>query len=179
MKNYLFFFMILVLGFQSCKEKIKSKEELKAMYLRVEADFGSDSIFANQFIQEAQKFIHQPNQDSNKVHFRKLLAETYTMQGKYDRAIEAWDSLRIQHSSHPLAAEALFKKAFLLSEMKNLKRESLPLYEEFIVKYPNHPYLESAMFQIANMGKPNEMLLNEILEKAESTDSTNRERKRE
>lgn len=153
----------------SCGNKVKTKDELKAEFQVVADNLASDTIAAKKFILDAKTFINQPNEDTNKVHFQKLIAETYTMMGDYDKAIEEWDLLRNTYVRHNLSAEALFKKAFLISEMKGLKESSRPLYEEFLIKYPNHRLAEAASFQIANLEANNEELLLRILSSADST----------
>lgn len=147
----------------SCGNKVKSKEQLKAEFKVISDNLASDTVAANQFIINAKTFINQANEDTNKVHFQKLIAETYTMMGHYDKAIEEWDVLRNTYVRHSLSAEALFKKAFLISEMKGLKDASRPLYEEFLIKYPNHRLAEAASFQISNLDVNNEELLLKIL----------------
>jgi len=147
----------------SCGNKVKSKDELKAEFKVVSDNLASDTTAAKQFILDAKAFINQKNEDTNKVHFQKLIAETYTMLGDYDKAIEEWDVLRNTYVCHPLSAEALFKKAFLISEMKGLKESSRPLYEEFLIKFPNHKLAEAASFQLANLDVDNEELLMKII----------------
>lgn len=172
MKNYWIAFAISSIFIASCGQKIKSKDELKSDFNSISNNLAADSVAANKFIKDALAFVNQEAADTNKVHFRKLIAETYTMQGKFDDAIDAWDQLRLKHSKHPLAAEALFKKAYLLSEVKDLKDASRPLYEEFIIKYPNHPLAETAQFQLTHLDKSNEQLLFDIM-----SDSTNNKSK--
>lgn len=163
MRFTLFIISGLALVLTSCGSKVKSKDELKASFKIVSEQLGEDTLAAKKFITDAQAFINEPNEDTNKVHFQKLISETYTMMGDYDKAIESWDLLRNTYVRHHLSAEALFKKAFLLSEMKGMKEASRPLYEEFLIKYPDHIYAESARFQISNLELNNNEVLHKII----------------
>lgn len=72
-----------------------------------------------------------------------------------------------EYPNHPNAAKALFLQAFTYSEyVKDYDRAKL-VYEQFLQKYPSHELVPSIQFELENLGKSPEELLNSKL-KAEN-----------
>lgn len=165
-------YILLLAVLASCGAKSKSKEELKSDFKQVSESAASDTAKARTFIKDAGLYIKTHEQDSANVHFIRLIAETYTMLGDGGGALESWERLRNEYPKHPLAAEALFKRAFVLSEMLNKKEESRPVYEEFLILYPDHHLAEAARFQIQTLDKSQAELLQMIMQKADSNQAS-------
>lgn len=161
-------YILLLTLLASCAAKSKSKEELKSDFKQISESAASDTNQARTFIKDAELYIKTHEEDSANVHFIRLIAETQTMLGEGKGALESWERLRTEYPKHPLAAEALFKKAFVLSEMLNKKDESRPVYEEFLILYPDHHLAEAASFQIQTLDKSQAELLQMIMQKADS-----------
>jgi len=160
---------VLLAVLVSCGAKSKSKEELKSDFKQISGSAASDTVKARTFIKDAELYIKTHEQDSANVHFIRLIAETQTLLGDANGALQSWERLRKEYPKHPLAAEALFKKAFVLSEMLHKKEESRPVYEEFLILYPGHHLAEAARFQVQTLDKSQAELLQMIMQKADSS----------
>ncbi len=91
-------------------------------------------------------------------------AETARTLRDIPKAITIYDWIIDRYPNHPRGATSLFLKAFTfdndLKDFDNARK----YYEEFLKKYPNNEFAESAKFLLENIGK-SEAELNEILEK--------------
>ena len=77
-----------------------------------------------------------------------------------ERAIALNEWLYTRYPDHPRAGRALFLMAFTYDdELKNYDK-ARELYEEFLRKYPDDDFAQSARFQLDNLGKS----ANEIIE---------------
>jgi TolA-binding protein len=77
----------------------------------------------------------------------------------FPRAIAMYSKLYETYPDHPAAANGLFMTAFLQhNELKNLDAAKTA-YQLFLERYPESPLVESARFELANLGKdPADML---------------------
>lgn len=91
-------------------------------------------------------------------------AETARTLNTIHKAIELYDWILMRYPEHPRSAQALFLKAFTydsnLGDVENAKL----YYTEFLAKYPNDDFAESATFLLENLGKDDDELL-DILQK--------------
>jgi len=168
MKKSILYLCILGL-FAACAPKSKSKEELKQAFRQLSEKMASDTLQARTFVKDAELYIRTHGNDTSNVHFIRLIAETHTMLGDAPAALSAWERLGKEYPAHSLAAEALFKRAFVLSEMMNRKEDSRPLYEEFVIRYPQHNLAEAARFQIQTLDKSQAELMLMLMQKSDTT----------
>ncbi|OGU31586.1 MAG: hypothetical protein A2X67_00835 [Ignavibacteria bacterium GWA2_55_11] len=79
----------------------------------------------------------------------------------FPKAIEMYKKIGEQYPDHATASNALFMVGFINNnELKNVDA-ARAAYEEFLKKYPSSPLVESARFELANLGKePAELLKN-------------------
>lgn len=75
------------------------------------------------------------------------------------RAIRSFRRIVDEYPTQPTASGALFLIGFMFNnELKNLDSARIA-YEEFLKKYPDNPMAPSARFELANLGKdPNEII---------------------
>lgn len=90
-------------------------------------------------------------------------AETARTLRDIPKAITLYDWIIERYPNHPRGATSLFLKAFTfdndLKDFENARK----YYEEFLTKYPNNEFAESAQFLLDNLGK-SEKELQQILE---------------
>ncbi|MFT5385087.1 MAG: TolA-binding protein, partial [Saprospiraceae bacterium] len=89
-------------------------------------------------------------------------AETARNVEQHDRAIAIYDLVLSTFSSYPKAPQALFLKAFTLDDNMGNKEGAKVLYEEFIEKYPNNDFAESAKFMLENLYKTDAEIIQEF-----------------
>jgi TolA-binding protein len=75
------------------------------------------------------------------------------------RAIRSYRRIVDEYPTHATATSALFLVGFIYNnELKNVDSARIA-YEEFLKKYPDNTMAESARFELANLGKsPNEII---------------------
>ena len=81
------------------------------------------------------------------------------------KALEMYSWLVKAQPNHPKAPEALFLSGFIADEdLKDLKTAKY-FYAKFLEKYPKHKLAENVQLLADNLGKSNEQLFQEIVEK--------------
>lgn len=68
-------------------------------------------------------------------------------------AIKYFNDLLERDPIHEKASMALFYKAMIIGDMLHEDELAIKTYQEFIDKYPNHPFVESAKASIKMQGK--------------------------
>jgi len=63
---------------------------------------------------------------------------------------------------------ALFTHAFTLDSQLSKKEQAKALYEKFLVEYPQHHFADDAKFQLNNLGKNDEQIIEEFNQKIKS-----------
>jgi len=94
-------------------------------------------------------------------------AETARTMRHTNKALNLYDWILAKYPQDSLSSQALFLKAYTLDDMLNKEDEAEPLYKELISKYPDSDFADDAQFQLDNLGKTNEEVLQEILKKAQ------------
>lgn len=109
-----------------------------------------------------------PDDSANIPHYFYEAIQHYTEGGKYQTGIALIDTFRIRHPSHTLSPALLHFKAYYIYELGLQDIEMARItYESFINLYPeNEELLETVLFSLEHLGKSNEEVLDEILEKA-------------
>lgn len=78
----------------------------------------------------------------------------------YTASVQLLERFQRDYSSHPMAEKALFLQGFTYSEyIKDYKKAELA-YKAFIERYPNSDLVPSIQFELQNLGKSPEELLN-------------------
>lgn len=83
-------------------------------------------------------------------------------------AIEHFNGLLDRRPQHERAPMALFYKAMIVGDMLGEHENAKIFYQEFIDKYPDHPFVESAKASIELQGKD----LNDIVKEFEKNNSS-------
>jgi tetratricopeptide (TPR) repeat protein len=121
-----------------------------------------DQEKADRYVAEAENYATAHRGDTSAVYFLFKAAEVATLQRKYDKAINLYELIESDFSTHPRAPQALFMQAFTYDE--NLGQEDMArqTYEAFINKYPDHDFADDAQVMLDNLGKTDEEILREL-----------------
>ncbi len=103
------------------------------------------AVMANAGLPNAPEYLHRA-------------AETARTLREIPKAIELYDWIIDQYPTHARASTSLFLKAFTYdNDLKNYEQAG-KFYHEFLAKYPNDEFAESAKFLLDNLGKSEEEL---------------------
>ncbi|MBL0005921.1 MAG: hypothetical protein IPP25_01720 [Saprospiraceae bacterium] len=97
------------------------------------------------------------------IHHSSVTARTLL---DIPKAIELYDWIIATYPAHPRAATSLFLKAFTYdNDLKDFDKAGV-YYKDYLAKYPNDEFSESAKFLLDNLGKSEEELKKMLEEKA-------------
>lgn len=120
--------------------KRSDMEQLRTYYTQFLQDHPSDTISA--------RFLY--NWAMMEADYFKQFEESATLLERFQR----------EFPKHDLAAKALFLQAFTYAEyVKDYSKAELA-YKAFIQRYPEHELVPSIQFELQNLGKSPEELLN-------------------
>lgn len=105
-----------------------------------------------------------PN-DSETPEFIFKAAETSNTLRTYDKSFALYDWIIDNYPTHKRAPMALFMKAFLFDGTFADSTNSRKYYTEFLEKYPNHEFAKDAKLLLQNVGKSDEEVLKELMDK--------------
>ncbi len=79
---------------------------------------------------------------------------------RYEESAKLLERFQREYPNHSLSAKALFLQAFTYAEyVKDFKRAEA-IYRSFLQRYPDHEMVPSIEFELNNLGKSPEELLN-------------------
>jgi tetratricopeptide (TPR) repeat protein len=167
-----FFFTILVLT--GCNNKKSKEDYAEIIHYTVEQVNQSleKGVLDTALFQTAgnaySNYIEQFPEDSNTLpEYYFEAAKYFTQAGDFDKSIALVDSFLIKYPKHRLSPALLHFKAYYIYEngLHDLAK-ARQVYEEFLQKYPaNNDFTEAILFSLDNLGKSDEQILNEILER--------------
>lgn len=103
------------------------------------------AVMANASLPNAPEFLHRA-------------AETARTLRNIPKAIDLYDWIIEKYPTHARASTSLFLKAFTYdNDLKDFEKAG-KYYHEFLSKYPNDEFAESAKFLLENLGKSEEEL---------------------
>ncbi len=116
-----------------------------------------------------------PEDTAHGMEFRYKAAMLYGQAGEWEASIGMIDTFLALYPESTSCPELLFFKGFNVYEqgMGDLEM-ARKTYLEFLDKYPDHSLVASVLFSLENLGKSDEEVLEEILQKheEEGDDST-------
>ncbi|MDG1849184.1 MAG: tetratricopeptide repeat protein [Flavobacteriales bacterium] len=122
-----------------------------------------DSAYAEQLLQAYRIFLSSHPTSSKKTELLFKYAEVLKGQGSWLDAAEIFHQVHDLHPESSLAPLALFHQAHCF-EMLQQKLTAKNTYQEFITRYPNHPYIEQAKGMIALLQYSDEELMQQFQE---------------
>lgn len=82
----------------------------------------------------------------------------------FERALDIYDWIGNRYPDYEKAPQALFLSAFTLDNDLKRTDEAKVRYEEFLRKYPDNEFAESARFLLENLGKSDEEIIRSFQE---------------
>ncbi|MCB0400984.1 MAG: tetratricopeptide repeat protein [Flavobacteriales bacterium] len=120
--------------------------------------------YAEKLLAAYQEFIKHESFDTISLTYEFKAGELAKALNKPHVAIKHFNNLMDRRPTHRLVPMALFYKAMIVGDMLGEHENAKVFYQEFIEKYPDHPFAESAKASIAIEGKD----LNEVIKEFEA-----------
>jgi len=138
--------------------KIDTHEERVAEIDKHTAILFSDSLnfnaaSANDLLAAYEEYIKHHSFESKSKDIQFKAGELAKSLGKPHAAIKHFNDLIDRAPNHEKAALALFYKAMVIGDDLHEDELAKTTYQEFLDKYPNHPFAESAKASIELQGK--------------------------
>lgn len=169
--KYFIIALLAVLIFPTCKPD-REKEKLFSEITYLEEEIGTELRPSVEKLDSLMTRMENyaaafPN-DSVSAGFLYRAAEISRANGNFDHALVLYEKILSNHATSPLAAKALFMKAFTLdNDLKRLE-DSRTVYEEFLKKYPDDDFADDASFLLKNLGKSEEEIMRQFEKSQES-----------
>lgn len=128
----------------------------------------TDTVLTQEAIALGDRFLERYPNDSIRVPmFRYELVKWHTEIGNFDAAIVHIDRIRADYPNHPIAPAVLhFKAYYIYDQGLNDMDKARDTYMQFLDEYPDHNELvEAVLFSLEHLGRSDEDILNELLEK--------------
>lgn len=148
------------------KKEVSVDSLLKEIGLKMFNDsiYRLDENMARLYVDACEAAVMAQPDLPNAPEYLHRAAETARTLRDIPKAITLYDWIIEHYPNHPRGATSLFLKAFTFdNDLKDFENARI-YYEEFLKKYPNNEFVESANFLLENLGKSEEEL-KEILEK--------------
>ncbi|MGB0887643.1 MAG: tetratricopeptide repeat protein [Vicingaceae bacterium] len=157
---------------KTVENKIDTHEERVAEIDKHTAILFSDSLnfntkSANDLLAAYEDYIKHHSFESESKNIQFKAGELAKSLGKPHIAIRHFNGLLERDPNHEKAPMALFYKAMTIGDDLHQDDEAIRYYQEFIDKYPDHPFAESAKASINLQGKS----LNDIVKEFEKKNS--------
>jgi len=115
------------------------------------------AVMADPTLPDAPEYLHRA-------------AETSRTLRDIPRAIGLYDWILEKYPTHPRAATSLFLKAFTYdNDLKDYEKAG-KAYNEYLTKFPNDEFAESAKFLLDNLGQSEEELMKKMMEQRKEDD---------
>jgi len=163
MRNF-FLFLIFVAVLASCvnaqKKALDRVLDLEARLMHAQ-DTASNVDFAKEVLEAYSEFLKAyPNAENNpEILFKS--GEVLKGLGEYLQSAEAFYLVHTKFPDTELAPLALFQQADCF-EIMHQRLTAKNTYEEFMERYPNHPYVEQAKVMIRLLHFSDEELIDQF-----------------
>jgi tetratricopeptide (TPR) repeat protein len=128
-----------------------------------DSSFRLDEKSANLYVELSQDMVmsnqHMPKASEYLFH----AAETAGTLRQVSKSIEIYEWIVDHYPTSQLASTSLFLKAYALDNDLHQYEQAGIFYKEFLAKYPNNEFTESAQFLLDNLGESEEELNRRIM----------------
>ena len=145
----LFMFSSCMNGKKSSYDKIKNLE--KELMSNVAAPV--DTVKAKNLVDAYMDYAQKYPEDSSAVIFLFKAANISMNISKAKLSIELFDRIMKDYPTFVKVADCMFLKAFVYDDKLKDYNKAKVAYQDFLNKYPTHPFAESAKASIQNLGK--------------------------
>jgi len=129
-----------------------------------------DNEMAKQYIAACEEYAVKFATDSLAPTLLLKAAEASRNIRDYNTALKIYDQIIIDFPTYEKAPQALFLKAFTVDDNMGKKEEAKVIYEEFLEKYPDDDFAESARFMLDNLYKSDAEIIKGFEEKKEEVE---------
>lgn len=151
------------------KKVLPPKEETIAKIKDIEAEMHKaveiDNAVANNAIILYTEFALDFPEDTLAPEYLFKAGEVSTATKKYKRALDCYENILSNYPDYKHYMESLYLKAFLLDNFLNDDNAAKIVYEEVIKQFPTTNYAKDAKSAIANLGKTDAQIIEEIEKK--------------
>ncbi len=182
-KFHFIFCLFLAFGMFACDSstKVPTQEEIASLEAKLNDALSRPTNtlqneemngIIRELVAAYESFANAKAEDPASLGYLYSAAELYeTNLGEATKAIGIFDQIIENHPTHEKTADALFKKGYIYNNTFGDTARAHAAYNEFIKRFPNHEMKKDAAFEIQNLGKSPEEILNEILRKKATEDS--------
>ncbi|MBL4669541.1 MAG: hypothetical protein JKY30_09805 [Flavobacteriales bacterium] len=124
-----------------------------------------DSKHAEKLLAAYEDYIEFHSFEANSLDYQFYAGELAKELNKPHVAIKHFNDLIARKPDHEKAGLALFYKAMIIGDMLHEDELAVKTYEEFIEKYPENPFVESAKASILLQGQSLEDIVKGFEEK--------------
>ncbi|MFC2117252.1 tol-pal system YbgF family protein [Bacteroidota bacterium] len=166
MKTRFFIILLSLFVISSCNQKSERDIEFEKVSELEEQLYGDTLIteinhkLAAEMVQAYVNFSEKFTEDSLAPEFLYKAAEISMNLNQGNQAILYFETIKLKYQNFNKIPECLFLQAFIHEDQLNNQEKATELYNQFMVKYPNHDLFDDAQISVQNMGKS----LEEILE---------------
>jgi tetratricopeptide (TPR) repeat protein len=134
-----------------------------AMFPDTAGSFNKDMAY--EYVDACEAYALVLPEDEKSPEFLFSAAQTAKLLQTYDKCLGLFDWIVEKYPNHSKAESAAFMKGFLFDN--DLKDTALArkYYQEFLGKYPKSQFADDAEILLRNLGKSEEEILQEILDK--------------
>lgn len=148
-------------------ERMAEIDKYSAIVLNDSLDINAKKQYALALLSAYEQYIQYHSFESESKEVQLKAGELAKNLGKPHVAIKHFNQLMERAPNDKNSAMALFYKAMVIGDMLHEDELAKKTYQEFIDKYPDHPFAESARQSIEFQGKSLDEIVNGF-EKANS-----------
>jgi len=133
------------------EERVAQIEKYSALLYEDSLNFNPQ--YAENLLSAYDEYINYHSFESDSKDYQFKAGELAKALNKPNEAIKYFNDLLDRDPNHEKAPVALFYKAMIIGDMLHEDELAKKTYQEFIDKYPEHPFVESAKASIELQGK--------------------------
>lgn len=144
------------------KEKLEIQiKELEARLIKAE-DAQKDMQAAKELIAKSVEFAKLYPKDSLSASYLFKAADVSRGIKDFGNAVKLWGQVWRTYGNYSKAPDALFLQGFTFDNDLEDKKMAKKYYEDFLKKYPSHPYANQVQQLLGVLGKSPEELIKEF-----------------
>lgn len=146
-------------------EKEDFVNNIKSLEEKMHSSVTLDSTIAGLAIKAYSDFAFNFSDDKNAPEYLFKAAEIASSMGQYERAIIYYQTICDKYPDYPFATDCLYLQGYIYDAFLNNEAKAKEIYENIILKYPNHKYAADAKAALQHLGKSDEELILEFKKK--------------
>lgn len=167
------FLFVIILFLTACNsgDETSQIDQLKQQLEELSKAADRDPVALNELVfqlaEAYEKEAQNIEEEGQRGEMIFLAAENYeSSRTNLNKAINLYQDLANNYTSHPRHSDALFKLGFIYNNTLQDTTKARNAYNKFIEMYPNDELADDAQWEIDNLGISDDELLRRIQEKA-------------